>query len=213
MLVGHTHFDHAIDVPAIARRFDAPGVRLGVARAPDARCTGSADSRSRSSRYRRYELGPFVVSLRAERCTRSCCSAARVPFDGELTLRPPRRAHPRRLPLRPGVGDPHRGRRHELLPPGQREPDRRRALPAGGVDVFLAGVAGRSVHAALLGARPARASTRASSCRPLRRLLPAARRPLGFSATCNLAALPDEIHAVSRDARSPRSSRSRPVAG
>ena len=41
-------------------------------------------------------------------------------------LRAPRRADAERLPLRPGLGDLDQGRRAALLPPGQRQPDRRR---------------------------------------------------------------------------------------
>lgn len=36
VLVGHTHFDHAVDAPALARRYRAKALRLGIARPPHA---------------------------------------------------------------------------------------------------------------------------------------------------------------------------------
>ena len=41
ILVGHTHWDHAVDAPAIARRDGATVYGSRLARAADARCTGS----------------------------------------------------------------------------------------------------------------------------------------------------------------------------
>ena len=49
VLVGHTHFDHAIDVPAIARRYECSRVWLELAGQPDAALTGLGDRPSRSS--------------------------------------------------------------------------------------------------------------------------------------------------------------------
>ena len=104
--------------------------------------------------YRRYELGPFVVSFTPSAHSKLILGR-RVPFDGELScdhLRP----HPGRLPLRAGVGDPHRGRGMQLLPPGQREPRRRGAARRAGRRVPRRRRGPRG-HAALLGAGAAAA--------------------------------------------------------
>ena len=125
VLVGHTHFDHAVDAPAIARRFGCQAygsaslaklmalhglAELAVEVAPYAP-TSSGRSWSR-----------FVPSAALE-------AAARLagPVRRRADLRSPRRPLPERLQVRPGLGDPDRGRGHQPLPPGQRQPDRRRA--------------------------------------------------------------------------------------
>lgn len=83
VLVGHTHFDHAVDAPAIARRFETKAygsdslVQL-------MRLHGLAEHAVEVEPGHPYELGPFVV-----RFTRSLHSklilGRRVPFDGQLT--------------------------------------------------------------------------------------------------------------------------------
>jgi L-ascorbate metabolism protein UlaG (beta-lactamase superfamily) len=62
VLVGHTHFDHAIDVPAIARRYecDAYGSSSLVNLM---RLHGLAERAVQVAPLRRYELGPFTVTF------------------------------------------------------------------------------------------------------------------------------------------------------
>ena len=62
VLVGHTHFDHAVDAPAIARRFgcraygsDSLVMLMGL--------HGLAEQTVVVEPYRTYELGPFDVSF------------------------------------------------------------------------------------------------------------------------------------------------------
>ena len=61
--------------------------------------------------YRTYELGPFEVSFTPSVHSKLMLGLA-VPFDGELTCEHLDGLSPGRLPLRPGLGDPDRGRRH-----------------------------------------------------------------------------------------------------
>ena len=60
-----------------------PVVRLGLARAADARCTGST-SVDRRAAAARYEIGPFVVSFTPSRHSK-LLFGRKVPFDGPLT--------------------------------------------------------------------------------------------------------------------------------
>jgi L-ascorbate metabolism protein UlaG (beta-lactamase superfamily) len=83
VLVGHTHWDHAVDAPAVARRFGCRAygsdslVRLmGL--------HGLADSAVEVEPYRPYELGPFEVTFVPSRHSRLLLGMA-VPFAGELT--------------------------------------------------------------------------------------------------------------------------------
>src|SRR4029077_17052904 len=62
VLVGHTHFDHAVDAPAISRRFDckaygSPSLLNRVA------LHGPAKGAVEAEPYKTYELGPFEVSF------------------------------------------------------------------------------------------------------------------------------------------------------
>lgn len=85
ILVGHTHFDHALDVPAIAR---ATGARVVGSRSLRALCRagGVPDERIEvvepdAAPWER-ELGPFRV--RAHRSAHSKLALGRVPFAGEI---------------------------------------------------------------------------------------------------------------------------------
>ena len=210
MLVGHTHFDHAIDAPAIARRFDAPAYGSSSLRAADGAARPRASGRSRSSRTP-LRARPVRRHASSRACTRSCCSATRA-VRRRADLRAPRRPHPGAYRcgqvwgIRIEVGG------HDPLPPGQREPDRRRGP-------------GRRRR------RVPRRHRRAQLHRDyweriLRRLDPRVvvpnhyddffrplGDPIGFSANVNLAAFPDEIRAVTRDAAVAALEPLRPVSG
>ena len=83
VLVGHTHFDHAVDAPAIARRDGCNSygseslLRLMALH-------GLAEQTVVVEPYATYELGPFEVSFTPSRHSKLILGA-RVPFDGELT--------------------------------------------------------------------------------------------------------------------------------
>jgi L-ascorbate metabolism protein UlaG (beta-lactamase superfamily) len=83
VLVGHTHFDHAVDAPAIARKFDckAYGSR-SLVRLMDLH--GLAERAVEVEPYRTYELGPFEISFTPSVHSKLLLGLA-VPYDGELT--------------------------------------------------------------------------------------------------------------------------------
>lgn len=83
VLVGHTHFDHAVDAPAIASKFDckAYGSR-SLVRLMDLH--GLAERAVEVEPYRTYELGPFEVSFTPSVHSKLLLGLA-VPYDGELT--------------------------------------------------------------------------------------------------------------------------------
>ena len=198
VLAGHTHFDHAIDIPAIAARFDAPayGSRSLVHLM---RLHGAADRAVEVKPNHPYELGPFTVRFVPSVHSKLILGLA-VPSDGELTC-----DHLDGLtPSAYRCGDVfgihievagctiyHQGSANLLDD----------HVPRGGVDLFLAGVAGRGF-------------TRDYWTRILSRLQPRVvvashfddffrpiEGPQGMSLNVHLARVPDEIEAVSREFR------------
>lgn len=83
VLVGHTHFDHALDVPAIARR-DGCRVYGSSSLARLMGLHGLAAQAVEVEPHRRYEIGPFVVTFVPSRHSR-LLAGLKVPSDGELT--------------------------------------------------------------------------------------------------------------------------------
>jgi L-ascorbate metabolism protein UlaG (beta-lactamase superfamily) len=83
VLVGHTHFDHAVDAPAIAKRLHCQAYgSSSLARLM--RLHGVGERAVEVEPYRRYELGPFTVSFTPSLHSKLVLGLA-VPFDGELT--------------------------------------------------------------------------------------------------------------------------------
>lgn len=196
VLVGHTHFDHAVDAPAIARRtcckaYGSHSLLKLMA------LHGLAGQAVEVEPYRTYELGPFEVSFTPSVHSKLLLGLA-VPFDGELTCDHLDSLSPGAYRCGQvwgisiavaGLRFYHQGSAN-LVDEAIRERD---------IDVFLAGVAGRSF-------------TDRYWQRILPRLNPRAVvpthydnffRPLGdqleFVANVQLAELPGEIGAVSRD--------------
>jgi L-ascorbate metabolism protein UlaG (beta-lactamase superfamily) len=196
VLVGHTHFDHAVDAPAIARRFgcsaygsDSLVTLMGL--------HGIADRSVEVEPYRTYELGPFEVSFTPSVHSKLLLGLA-VPYDGELSCEHLDGLSPGAYRCGQvwgisievaGIRFYHQGSAN-LIDDAIRERE---------VDVFLAGVAGRSF-------------TRDYWKRILPRLNPRTVvpthydnffRPLGremeFVANVKLSELPAEIGSVSRD--------------
>jgi L-ascorbate metabolism protein UlaG (beta-lactamase superfamily) len=142
VLVGHTHFDHALDAPALARRHRAKAYGSpSLARLMRLHLVG--DLAVEVEPHKPYELGPFVVRFVPSRHSK-LLFGRKVPIDGELTC-------DHLDGLAPGA---YRcgavwGLRIEvagitLYHQGSADLDDG-ALRDGPVDVFLAGVAGRSV--------------------------------------------------------------------
>ena len=198
VLVGHTHFDHAVDAPAIARRFgcnaygsDSLLTLMGL--------HGLAEQAVEVEPYKTYELGPFEVSFTPSVHSKLLLGLA-VPYDGDLTCEHLDALSPGAYRCGQvwgisikvaGVSFYHQGSANLID----------EAIRERGVDVFLAGVAGRSF-------------TDDYWQRILPRLDPKVVvpthydnffRPLGqrmeFVSNVQLSALPEEIGAVSADAR------------
>jgi L-ascorbate metabolism protein UlaG (beta-lactamase superfamily) len=196
VLVGHTHFDHAIDVPAITRRYECSA--YGSSSLVNLmRLHGLTERAVQVEPQRRYELGPFTVTFVPSLHSKLLLGFA-VPFDGELTCEHLDALSPSAYRCGQvwgiqievaGTTFYHQGSANLID----------EAVPHSGVDIFLAGIAGRSF-------------TRDYWARILPRLQPQTIvashfddffRPIdatmGFSTNVNLAALPDEVATVSRD--------------
>jgi L-ascorbate metabolism protein UlaG (beta-lactamase superfamily) len=194
VLVGHTHFDHAVDAPALARRLDCKA--YGSASLVNLMgLHGMAERAVEVEPYRVYELGPFEVSFTPSAHSKLLLGLA-VPYDGELTCEHLDSLSPAAYRCGQvwgitiavaGVRFYHQGSAN-LIDEAVRER---------GVDVFLAGIAGRGF-------------TERYWQRILGRLEPRAVvpthydnffRPLGqdleFVTAAELARLPEEIAAVS----------------
>ena len=196
VLVGHCHFDHAIDAPEIARRYNAPA--LGSKSLVRLMALHGLTHLAREVEPRRvYELGPFTIRFIPSLHSRLVLGHS-VPSDGELTCEHLDALSPMAyrcgqvwamLIEVAGIRIYHQGSANLIDD----------EVPAGGVDLFLAGIAGRRF-------------TRDYWLRVLRRLEPKwivashfddffrpLDAPMGFSMNVNLAALPEEIGKVSRD--------------
>ncbi len=196
VLVGHTHFDHAIDVPALARTHacDAYGSSSLVGLM---RLHGLGERAVEVEPDRRYELGPFTVTFVPSLHSKLLLGFA-VPFDGELTCEHLDALSPSAYKCGQvwgihievaGMTFYHQGSANLID----------EALHHSDVDVFLAGVAGRSFTPDYWGRILRRLQPRtivASHFDDFFRPVDAA---MGFSTNVNLAAVPEEVAAVSRD--------------
>ena len=196
VLVGHTHFDHALDVPSLTRALDTRAygsdslVRL-------MRLYDLGERAVEVAAHHRYELGPFTVRF-VPSLHSKLLLGYKVPFDGALSCEHLDALSPAQYKCGAVYGIHVTVAGSTLYHQGSANLIDEE-VPPGGVDVFLAGIAGRSF-------------TDDYWSRILRRLEPSVVmanhfddffRPLsaqlGFSTNVNLAALPDEIRAVSGD--------------
>lgn len=196
ILVGHTHFDHAIDVPELARAHSAQ--TLGSASLVQLmRAYGLERLAVEVEPHRTYELGPFKVQF-APSLHSKLLLGYKVPLDGALScdhldgLCPSAYRCGQVYGIRIEVAGTvlyHQGSANLIDD----------QVPSGGVDVFLAGIAGRSFTPdywdrilSRLDPAVVVANHYDDFFRPLT-------DPVGFSTNVNLSALPEEIHAVSRE--------------
>ena len=193
ILIGHTHFDHAVDAPALAARHDC-SVYGSASLTTLMHAHGMPERAVQVDPYKNYELGPFTVTFTPSRHSKLLLGLA-VPFDGELTcghldcLVPSAYKCGQVWGIHIEVGGTtlyHQGSA-DLVDD---------AIRHQGVDVFLAGIAGRSF-------------TRRYWSRILGRLSPDAvvishyddffrplAAPQGFSLNVRVATVPDEIAKV-----------------
>jgi L-ascorbate metabolism protein UlaG (beta-lactamase superfamily) len=196
VLVGHTHFDHAVDAPAVARRFGC------TAYGSDSlvqlmRLHGLENMAVAVQPGVSYELGPFVVSFHRS-CHSKLLLGMAVPFDGPLTCDhlDGLNAGAYRCGQVWGIRIEVAGTSFYHQGSANLVDD---AVPPGGVDFFLAGVAGRGF-------------TRDYWRRILTRLEPRTIVPthyddffrpldaqMGFTTNVNLAHVPDEVRTVSAE--------------
>lgn len=196
VLVGHTHFDHAVDAPAIARKFDCQAYGShSLLRLMDLH--GLADRAVEVEPYRTYELGPFEVNFTPSVHSKLLLGLA-VPYDGELTCEALDSLSPGAYRCGQvwgitiavaGLRFYHQGSAN-LVDEAIRERE---------VDVFLAGVAGRSFTddywqriLPILEPRAIVPTHYDNFFRPLG-------QEMEFVANVQLAELPAEIGAVSAD--------------
>ena len=196
VLVGHTHFDHAVDAPALARRLDCKA--YGSASLVNLMALHGMPERAvEVDPYRVYELGPFEVSFTPSVHSKLLLGLA-VPYDGELTCEHLDSLSPAAYRCGQvwgisiavaGVRFYHQGSAN-LVDDAVRER---------GVDVFLAGVAGRSFTERywerilpLLEPRAVVPTHYDNFFRPLG-------QDLEFVTAAELARLPEEIGAVSAE--------------
>ncbi len=196
ILVGHTHFDHAVDAPVIARRLGCPAYgSASLTRLM--RLHGCPELGVHVTPYETYELGPFTVTFTPSAHSKLLLGLA-VPFDGELTCDHLDALSPGAYRCGEiygieitvaGMSFYHQGSANLIDD----------AVRSWNVDVFLAGVAGRGF-------------TRDYWRRILSRLQPHTIVPthyddffrpidadMGFTTNVNLAHVPDEVHAISQD--------------
>ena len=140
VLVGHTHFDHALDAPAFARRFGC-AVYGSPSLAHLMALHGLAQRAVVVEPGRRYELGPFSVRFVASRHAK-LIFGRRVPFDGPLTCDDLHGLSPSAYRCGPVFGIRIEVAGVSLYHQGSADLDDA-ALGRVPVDVFLAGIAGR----------------------------------------------------------------------
>lgn len=141
VLVGHTHWDHAVDAPAVARRYGCSAYgseSLGALM----RLHGLGDRVVEVEPYRTYELGPFEVSFVPSVHSKLLLGLA-VPYAGELTCEHLDSLSPSAYRCGQvwgihiavaGISLYHQGSANLIDD----------AIRHRGVDVFLAGIAGRN---------------------------------------------------------------------
>jgi L-ascorbate metabolism protein UlaG (beta-lactamase superfamily) len=140
ILIGHTHWDHAVDAPAIARKFGATA--YGSASLARLMRLHGLDSVVVEP-HTRYELGPFTVRFTPSRHSRLILGR-KVPFDGPLTCEDLHALSPGAYKCGAVYGIRIEVAGISLYHQGSADLDDAQ-LERDPVDVFLAGVAGRQV--------------------------------------------------------------------
>lgn len=196
ILIGHTHFDHAIDVPVLARSLSTRAygsdslVRLMRAHGVEERAVEVEPRHP-------YELGPFTVRFIPSLHSKLLLGY-KVPYDGALSCEHLEGLSPGAYRCGAVYGIHIEVAGTTLYHQGSANliDDQ---VPRGGVDLFLAGIAGRSFtedywQRILKPLQPAvvLAGHFDDFFRPLG-------APIGFTTNVNLSAFPEEIQAVSRD--------------
>jgi L-ascorbate metabolism protein UlaG (beta-lactamase superfamily) len=195
VLVGHTHFDHALDVPAIARR-DRCTVYGSRSLHHLMGLHGLAAAAVVVKPHHPYEIGPFTVRFVPSRHSKLLGGLA-VPSGGELTC-----DHLDHLSGRAyncgqvwGISIEVAGL--TLYHQGSADLVDDERLPRG-LDVFLCGIAGRAFARGYLQRILTRLEPAVVVPQHWDDFLAPLDEPLGFSLNVNLHRIPDEVARVSR---------------
>ncbi|HWI72472.1 MAG TPA: MBL fold metallo-hydrolase [Baekduia sp.] len=198
ILVGHTHFDHAVDAPALARRYAAKAygsASLGHLM----RLHGLGDQAVEVAPHQPYELGPFVVRFVPSRHSK-LLFGRKVPMDGELTCEHLDGLAPGRYRCGAVYGIRIDVAGLSLYHQGSADLDDGE-LRDGPVDVFLAGVAGRSVTPRYWERILPRLDPRVVVPTHYDNFFSPLGRPQDFVKRVQLADVPHEVRRVARDAQ------------
>ena len=198
ILVGHTHFDHAVDAPALARRYGAKAYG-SASLAHLMRLHGVGDRAVEVRPHQPYELGPFVVRFVPSRHSK-LLFGRKVPMAGELTCEQLDGLAPGsyrcgavygiRIDVA-GISLYHQGSAN--LDDGE--------LRDRPVDVFLAGVAGRGVTPFYWERILPKLDPRIVVPTHYDNFFSPLGRPQDLLRRVHLAEVPREVHQVARDAR------------
>jgi len=198
VLVGHSHVDHALDVPLIAR---ATGARVYGSRSTThlMRLHGLGDRAVEVEPYRSYEIGPFLVTFVPSAHARLLLGVA-VPMSGDITCDHLDDLKPRAYGCGQVYGIHVRAGGIGLYHMGSAELDDG-AVVHRGVDLLLAAIAGRGFTPRYLERALARLQPRVfvphhhdDFFRPLD-------QPMQLSFNVDLAGWADELHGLTREVR------------
>jgi len=196
-LVGHTHFDHAVDAPAISARHRAPAYGSSSL-AHLMRLHGLGEMAVEVEPHRVYGLGPFAVTFIPSRHSK-LLFGRKVPMDGPLSCEHLDGLVPSAYRCGPVYGIRIEVAGTSLYHQGSADLDDRE-LPHSPVDVFLAGVAGREVTPHYWQRVLPRLDPRVVVPTHYDDFFIPLGRPKRFVRRVDLAGLTDEIAAVSGDA-------------
>jgi L-ascorbate metabolism protein UlaG (beta-lactamase superfamily) len=198
ILVGHTHFDHAVDAPALARRHAAKAYG-GSSLVQLMRLHGLEHLAVDVTPHAPYELGPFVVRFVPSRHSK-LLFGRKVPMDGELTCDHLDGLKPRAYRCGQVWGIEIQVAGITLFHQGSCDLDDDELTPRA-VDVFLAGIAGRSVTPRYWERVLSRLDPRIVVPTHYDDFFAPLGQRLSFVRGAKIASVPDEVAAVTRDAR------------
>jgi len=197
VLVGHTHFDHALDVPSIARRDGCP-VYGGTSMA---HVMGLHEMNPQAvviQPYERQEIGPFSVSF-VPSAHSKLLLGRRVPAGGEITCDHLERLVPHAFRCGQVWGIHITVGGMNLYHQGSADMIDDASLPRG-VDVFLCGIAGRQCSPRYLERVIPRLDPRVIVPTHFDDFFTPLERPMRFTLGVDLARFPGEVAKVSTSA-------------
>ena len=197
VLVGHTHFDHAVDAPAIAGRHRAKAYG-SASLAHLMRLHGLGDLAVEVTPHEPYELGPFVVRFIPSRHSK-LLFGRKVPMDGPLTCEHLDGLAPGAYKCGAVYGIRIEVAGVTLYHQGSADLNDSE-LRGGPVDVFLAGVAGRNVTPHYWERILPKLDPRVVVPTHYDNFFSPLGVPQDFVRRVNLSDVPREVHRVARDA-------------